>query len=185
MKFAHVSDPGAQQSSVPPGVKLFVGSLPREMGKDDALQIFTEFGKVEELHIFTEKDSGQSKGAAFVYMETQEQADAAILALHGKRTIPPMTRPLQVVVLLRTLPKSRGVGSQVTCGCNGANAHQRLCVQLGDALPSGVGAESLSLGHVPPPPPCNSYALVIATVGVGTVLIWYLILIRYKCSAAA
>ena len=36
-----------------------------------------------------------------------------------------------------------------------------------------------------PPPPCNSYALVIATVGVGTVLIWYLILIRYKCSAAA
>ena len=38
---------------------------------------------------------------------------------------------------------------------------------------------------VPPPPPCNSYALVIATVGVGTVLIWYLILIRCKCSAAA
>ena len=36
-----------------------------------------------------------------------------------------------------------------------------------------------------PAPPCNSYALVIATVGVGTVLIWYLILIRYKCSAAA
>ena len=36
-----------------------------------------------------------------------------------------------------------------------------------------------------PPPPCNSYALVIATVGVGTVLIWYLILIQYKCSAAA
>ena len=36
-----------------------------------------------------------------------------------------------------------------------------------------------------PPPPCNSYALVQATVGVGTVLIWYLILIRYKWSAAA
>ena len=41
-----------------------------------------------------------------------------------------------------------------------------------------------SLQHTPPPP-CNSYALVIATVGVGTVLIWYLILIRYNCSAAA
>ena len=36
-----------------------------------------------------------------------------------------------------------------------------------------------------PPPLCNSYALVIATVGVGTVLIWYLILIWYKCSAVA
>ena len=31
-----------------------------------------------------------------------------------------------------------------------------------------------------PPPPCNSHALVQATVGVGTVLIWYLILIRYQ-----
>ena len=31
-----------------------------------------------------------------------------------------------------------------------------------------------------PPPPCLSYALVQATVGVGTVLIWYLILIRYQ-----
>ena len=28
--------------------------------------------------------------------------------------------------------------------------------------------------------PCLSYALVQATVGVGTVLIWYLILIRYQ-----
>ena len=33
---------------------------------------------------------------------------------------------------------------------------------------------------VPPPPPCLSYALVQATAGVGTVLIWYLILIRYQ-----
>ena len=33
---------------------------------------------------------------------------------------------------------------------------------------------------VHPPPPCISYALVQATVGVGTVLIWDLILIRYQ-----
>ena len=30
------------------------------------------------------------------------------------------------------------------------------------------------------PPPCISYALVQATVGVGTILIWYLILIRHQ-----
>ena len=34
-----------------------------------------------------------------------------------------------------------------------------------------------------PPPLCNSHSLVQATGGVGTVLIWYLILIRYKCNA--
>ena len=35
-------------------------------------------------------------------------------------------------------------------------------------------------GRSTPPPPCISYALVQATVGVGTVLIWDLILIRYQ-----
>ena len=32
----------------------------------------------------------------------------------------------------------------------------------------------------PPPPACISYALVQATVGVGTVLIWDLLLVRYQ-----
>ena len=32
----------------------------------------------------------------------------------------------------------------------------------------------------PPPPPCISYALVQATVGVGTVIIVYVILITYE-----
>ena len=36
----------------------------------------------------------------------------------------------------------------------------------------------------PPPPPCPSHALVQATVGVGTVLIWGLISFGTKCSAA-
>ena len=35
-----------------------------------------------------------------------------------------------------------------------------------------MGASS---SHYPPPPLCNSYALVQATAGVGTVFIWYLI----------
>ena len=41
-------------------------------------------------------------------------------------------------------------------------------VILGPALASGHC-------HIPPPPPCISYALVQATVGVGTVIIWYVI----------
>ena len=36
----------------------------------------------------------------------------------------------------------------------------------------------------PPPPLCKSHALVQATAGVGTILIWCLSLMRYKCSAA-
>ena len=43
----------------------------------------------------------------------------------------------------------------------------------------------MGMKKVSPPPLCNSYAFVIAIVAVGTVLIWYLILIPYKCSATA
>ena len=35
-------------------------------------------------------------------------------------------------------------------------------------------------GFYPPPPPCNSHALVQAAVRVGTAFIWYVILIRYQ-----
>ena len=35
----------------------------------------------------------------------------------------------------------------------------------------------------PPPPPHHSYAIVQATVGIGTVLIWNLIEFGTKCSA--
>ena len=37
---------------------------------------------------------------------------------------------------------------------------------------------------VPPPPPCISYALVQATVGVGTVIILYVIYLCTKRSVA-
>ena len=45
---------------------------------------------------------------------------------------------------------------------------------------AGNDGFGLQLAVLPPPPPCISYALVQATVGVGTVLIWYLILIWYQ-----
>ena len=57
----------------------------------------------------------------------------------------------------------------------------RKAYQIGKAHQMGLGLISWSTS-VPtyPLPPCNSHALVQATVGAGTVLIWYLILIRYQ-----
>ena len=43
-----------------------------------------------------------------------------------------------------------------------------------------AAGNGICLLHCTPPPPCISYALVQATVGVGTVLIWDLILARYQ-----
>ena len=50
---------------------------------------------------------------------------------------------------------------------------------LKSVAPKGKGKVE-ERGSYTPPPPCISYALVQATVGVGTVLIWDLTLIRYQ-----
>ena len=49
----------------------------------------------------------------------------------------------------------------------------------GTSVPQ-VAKTNCNMGKCKPPQPCNSHAFVQATVGVGTVLIWYLILIRYQ-----
>ena len=56
-----------------------------------------------------------------------------------------------------------------------------VCLLLGALAPcQSLRALHTFISFGTPPPPCLSYALVQATVGVGTVLIWYLILIRYQ-----
>ena len=57
-------------------------------------------------------------------------------------------------------------------------ASERPCVALTVQGAVGMGPEVSHLAETArgvPPPPCISYALVQATAGVGTVLIWYLI----------
>jgi RNA recognition motif-containing protein len=64
--------------------KLFVGNLSWNLTKDDLLQLFSEFGTVEDAIVLTDKYSGRSKGFGFVTMSTDEEAQAAIAGLHEK-----------------------------------------------------------------------------------------------------
>lgn len=64
--------------------KLFVGNLSWGLTNEDLQQLFAEFGTVEEAFILTDKFSGRSKGFGFVTMSTEEEARAAVAALHEK-----------------------------------------------------------------------------------------------------
>ena len=75
-----------------------------------------------------------------------------------------------------------GVGGTTQCVHRRWRSGELVAPALGRPFGRHLG---VSRGEHPilsnlPPPPCLSYALVQATVGVGTVLIWYLILIRYQ-----
>src|SRR5262249_1692589 len=50
----------------------------------DLEQLFGQHGTVESAQVITDRNTGQSKGFAFVEMKTDQEAQAAIAALNGK-----------------------------------------------------------------------------------------------------
>ena len=66
------------------GRKLYVGNLTYAVTASDLEQLFGQHGTVESAQVIADRDTGQSKGFAFVEMKTDQEAQAAIAALNGK-----------------------------------------------------------------------------------------------------
>lgn len=62
--------------------KLFVGGIPFAMTEEELNELFAAFGTVVSAVIINDKFSGRSKGFGFVEMSSDEEAQAAIKALH-------------------------------------------------------------------------------------------------------
>lgn len=63
--------------------ELYVGSLPFESSEEDLIRLFSVSGKVQSVHIITDKISGRSKGCGYVKMSSIEEARDAINSLDG------------------------------------------------------------------------------------------------------
>jgi len=55
--------------------KLYVGNLSYSTTEDDLRTLFTQAGTVASVALIKDRDSGQSKGFAFVEMSTQVEAE--------------------------------------------------------------------------------------------------------------
>ena len=64
--------------------RLFVGNLSYQTTEDDLRQLFAGVANVSSVTVVTERDSGRSKGFAFVEMATPEDAQKAIAELNGQ-----------------------------------------------------------------------------------------------------
>jgi cold-inducible RNA-binding protein len=62
---------------------LYVGNLPHSTTEPQLRTLFEAHGTVERVNIVMDKETGQSKGFAFVEMTEASQADKACLALSG------------------------------------------------------------------------------------------------------
>ncbi|HEX7773754.1 MAG TPA: RNA-binding protein [Pyrinomonadaceae bacterium] len=64
--------------------KLYVGNLAFQTTSHDLQELFGQAGTVESASVIEDRDTGQSKGFAFVEMSTEEEAAAAIEQFNGK-----------------------------------------------------------------------------------------------------
>ena len=66
-------------------MKLLVRNLARTSTEQDIRKLFAEHGTVTECDLVLDKESGLSKGFAFVEMPSESQAQGAISALHESK----------------------------------------------------------------------------------------------------
>jgi len=62
--------------------KLYVGNLSYETTEESLKELFSEVGPVASVSLITDRHTGRSKGFAFIEMESDEAAKAAIEKLN-------------------------------------------------------------------------------------------------------
>jgi RNA recognition motif-containing protein len=64
--------------------KLYVGNLPYTATEDELKSMFGAAGTVTSVAIIKDRETGRSKGFAFVEMSTADEANKAITMLNGR-----------------------------------------------------------------------------------------------------
>jgi RNA recognition motif-containing protein len=64
--------------------RIYVGNVPWTTTENELRDLFAEFGKVSEVKIPTDRETGRAKGFAFITMETNEAGSSAVSQLDGK-----------------------------------------------------------------------------------------------------
>ena len=64
-------------------VKLYVGNLSFSTTEDDLRTLFAQAGTVSSVALIMDRETGTSKGFAFIEMSTQLEAETAIKKFNG------------------------------------------------------------------------------------------------------
>jgi RNA recognition motif-containing protein len=87
--------------------KLYVGNLSYSTTEDDLRQLFSQAGNVKSVSVIKDRDTGRSKGFAFVEMGSDEDAQKAISQFNGQNF---QDRSLKVNVARPREDRPRGGG---------------------------------------------------------------------------
>jgi RNA recognition motif-containing protein len=65
-------------------LRIYVGNFGFDLKEQELREAFEAHGQVQEVTMIQDRDTGRSKGFAFIEMPTGTEAQAAIGALNGK-----------------------------------------------------------------------------------------------------
>ena len=66
------------------GKKLYVGNLPFSATEESLVEHFSQCGTVDSAKLITDRDTGRSKGFAFIEMSSDNEAQDAIQKFDGQ-----------------------------------------------------------------------------------------------------
>ncbi|MBB2776576.1 UNVERIFIED_ORG: RNA recognition motif-containing protein [Comamonas terrigena] len=66
--------------------KLYISNLAFSIDSDALRKLLTNYGVVLSSQVILQRDTGRSRGFAFVEMSTEEEAQAAVKGLNGQPT---------------------------------------------------------------------------------------------------
>jgi len=62
---------------------IFVGNLPFGASEDELRSVFENYGSVSRVSIMMDRETGRSRGFAFIEMANDEEAESAISGTNG------------------------------------------------------------------------------------------------------
>jgi RNA recognition motif-containing protein len=65
------------------GNRIYVGNLSFNTNQNSLRDAFAEFGEITDVHVVSDRETGQSRGFAFVTMGTNDSAARAIEQMNG------------------------------------------------------------------------------------------------------
>lgn len=83
---------------------IYVGNLSFKASEEALTSLFSEYGDVASAKIITDRETGRSRGFAFVEMNDDQQADEAIEDLHDREFLD------RALVVNRARPKRESNG---------------------------------------------------------------------------
>jgi len=84
-------------------MNMYVSNLSFHTGEDDLKKLFEQFGAVSSAKIIADRETGRSRGFAFVEMDSDEEAKEAIKGLNNKEI---EGRAMSVSVAREKAPRS-------------------------------------------------------------------------------